>query len=142
MPTIKTTYLGDLRTEATHLQSGTVILTDAPTDNNGKGEAFSPTDLVAGALGSCMMTIMGIVARRDGIDLKGSSMEITKIMSAEPPRRIAKIAVKLNMITEAELTETDKTKLVRAAHTCPVALSLHPDIEQEIVFEWNVPIAP
>ena len=89
MPTAQTTYLGDLRTEAVHLQSGITIITDAPTDNNGKGEAFSPTDLVATALGSCMMTIMGIVARRDEIDLKGSQMEITKGMSAEPPRRAA-----------------------------------------------------
>jgi putative redox protein len=138
MPTVKTTYLGDLRTEATHLQSGTTILTDAPTDNNGKGEAFSPTDLVAAALGSCMMTIMGIVARRDEIDLKGSQMEITKAMSAEPPRKIAKIEVKLSMLTGSDISETDKAKLIRAAYTCPVALSLHPDIEQAITFEWNV----
>ena len=138
MPTAKTTYLGDLRTEAIHLQSGTAILTDAPTDNNGKGEAFSPTDLVAAALGSCMMTIMGIVARRDEIDLKGSEMEITKVMSAEPPRKIAKIEVKLSMLTGSDISETDKAKLIRAAYTCPVALSLHPDIEQAITFEWNV----
>ncbi len=140
MPTVQTTYLGDLRTEATHLQSGTVIITDAPTDNNGKGEAFSPTDLIAAALGSCMMTIMGIVARRDEIDLKGSQMEITKVMSAEPPRKIAKVEVKLSMVTGGEISEADKTKLVRAAYTCPVALSLHPDIEQAITFEWNVAV--
>ncbi|AEI50401.1 OsmC family protein [Runella slithyformis] len=138
MPTVQTTYLGDLRTQATHLQSGTTIITDAPTDNNGRGEAFSPTDLVAAALGSCMMTIMGIVARRDGIDLKGSQMEIIKGMSAEPPRRIAKVEVKLSMLTETELSDAEKAKLERAAYTCPVALSLHPDIEQAITFEWNV----
>ncbi len=140
MPTVQTVYLGDLRTQATHLQSGTTIITDAPTDNNGKGEAFSPTDLVAGALGSCMMTIMGIVARRDEIDLRGSQMEITKIMSAEPPRKIAKIAVKLSMVTATEISDTDKAKLERAAYTCPVALSLHPDIEQAVTFEWNVAV--
>lgn len=138
MPTVQTTYLGDLRTQATHLQSGTTIITDAPTDNNGRGEAFSPTDLVAAALGSCMMTIMGIVANRDGIDLKGSQMEITKGMSAEPPRKIAKVEVKLSMLTETELSDAQKAKLERAAYTCPVALSLHPDIEQAITFEWNV----
>jgi putative redox protein len=138
MPTAQTTYLGDLRTEAIHLQSGTTIITDAPTDNNGKGEAFSPTDLVATALGSCMMTIMGIVARRDEIDLKGSQMEITKGMSAEPPRKIAKVEVKLSMLTGTELSEVEKAKLERAAYTCPVALSLHPDIEQSITFEWKV----
>lgn len=138
MPTVQTTYLGELRTEAVHLQSGTTIITDAPTDNNGKGEAFSPTDLVAAALGSCMMTIMGIVARRDEIDLKGSQMEITKGMSAEPPRKIAKVEVKLSMLTGTELSEAEKAKLERAAHTCPVALSLHPDVEQAITFEWKV----
>lgn len=138
MPTVQTTYLGELRTEAVHLQSGTTIITDAPTDNNGKGEAFSPTDLVAAALGSCMMTIMGIVARRDEIDLKGSQMEITKGMSAEPPRKIAKVEVKLSMLTGKELSEAEKAKLERAAYTCPVALSLHPDIEQVIAFEWKV----
>ncbi|MCU0340361.1 MAG: OsmC family protein [Spirosomaceae bacterium] len=138
MPTAQTVYLGDLRTQATHLQSGTQILTDAPTDNHGRGEAFSPTDLVATALGSCMMTIMGIVARRDGIDLRGSSMDITKVMSAEAPRRIAKVEVKLNMLTDTELSDADRAKLERAAHTCPVALSLHPDIEQVITFEWLV----
>ena len=136
MPTIKTVYQGNLRTQATHLQSGTAILTDAPTDNNGKGEAFSPTDLVAAALGSCMMTIMGIVAQRHGIDLQNTEMEITKVMSAELPRRIARIEIGFKMHSGAVLSEDDKTKLIRAAHTCPVALSLHPDIEQAIEFIW------
>ncbi len=137
MPTAHTIYQGDLRTEATHLQSGTTILTDAPTDNNGKGEAFSPTDLVATALGSCMMTIMGMAAVRDGIELKGSEMDITKVMSADSPRRIAKIEITLNLLTDRELDENQKVKLVRAAHTCPVALSLHPDIEQVVSFVWK-----
>lgn len=138
MPTIHTKYLGALRTQATHLQSRTTIFTDAPTDNNGRGEAFSPTDLVAGALGSCMMTIMGIYAERKGINITGSTMDITKVMSAELPRKIAKIEVKLTMQTLSELSEDEKANFVSAAHTCPVALSLHPAIEQAIDFEWVV----
>lgn len=138
MPTINTEYLGDLRTQATHLQSSTQILTDAPTDNQGRGEAFSPTDLVAGALGSCMMTIMGIVASREDIDLKGSEMEITKIMSTDAPRRIARIEIKMKMLSATELTDKDRTILERAAYTCPVALSLHPAIEQVVEFSWDV----
>jgi putative redox protein len=138
MPTIKTDYLGELRTQATHLQSSTQILTDAPTDNQGRGEAFSPTDLVAAALGSCMITIMGIVARRENIDLKGSEMEITKVMAAEGPRRIARIEIQMNMLSTRQLSEIEQTKLERAAYTCPVAMSLHPDIEQAVEFTWNV----
>ncbi len=138
MPTSKIVYLGDLRTQATHLQSNETIITDAPIDNNGKGEAFSPTDLAASALGSCAMTIMGIVAKREGLDLAGSEIEITKIMSAEMPRRIAKIEVNFKMKTSEELSEDVKVKYVRAAHTCPVSLSLHPDIEQIFNFEWGV----
>ena len=138
MPTAKTIYLGDLRTQATHLQSGTQLITDAPTDNNGKGEAFSPTDLVAAAYGSCMMTIMGILARREGIELKRSAMAITKIMSAEPPRKIAKLEVALQMITEHQLTDNEIIKFERAARTCPVELSLHPDVERIVTFNWVV----
>lgn len=137
MPTSKITYLGELRTEATHLQSGTTIITDAPTDNNGKGEAFSPTDLVATALGSCAMTIMGISARNDSIDLSGSEIEITKVMSSDAPRRIVRVDVIFNMLTPEPLTEDQQAKLVRAAHTCPVAKSLHTDVEQNMVFHWN-----
>lgn len=137
MPTVKTVYLGDLRTHATHLQSGNELITDAPTDNNGRGEAFSPTDLVAAAYGSCMMTIMGIVAQREGIDLTGSDMQITKIMTAQPPRRIARLEVLLTMKTNRELSEAEITKLERAARTCPVELSLHPDVEREVSFSWE-----
>jgi putative redox protein len=136
MPTSKINYLGDLRTEATHLQSGEKIITDAPIDNNGRGEAFSPTDLVATALGNCAMTIMGIVARRDGIEITGSEVSITKVMSSDSPRRIVKIDVGFTMKTPSDLPEEDKEKLIRAAHTCPVAHSLHPDIEQNMTFEW------
>lgn len=138
MPTSKIIYLGELRTQATHLASAESIITDAPLDNNGKGEAFSPTDLTATSLGSCAMTIMGIVARRDEIDFTGSEIEITKIMTAELPRKIARIEVNFTMKTPKALSDEVKAKYVRTAHTCPVALSLHPDIEQVFNFEWVV----
>jgi putative redox protein len=136
MSTVQTSYLGQLRTEATHLQSGTHIITDAPTDNHGRGEGFSPTDLVAAALGSCMMTIMGIVAHRDGLDLSHSTIDITKVMTAELPRTIAKIVVVMTMKSATVLDKATQSKFERAAHTCPVALSLHPDIEQDVTFNW------
>jgi len=134
MATSSITYVGDLRTVCIHLQSGTQILTDAPTDNHGKGEAFSPTDLVATALGSCMVSIMGIKSKDLNVDLKDSTVSITKIMQAEP-RKIAKIEVILNM--SIETSEKNKTILERAAMTCPVLLSLHPDIEKDVVFNWK-----
>ena len=136
MPTSKIAYLGDLRTEATHLASAEKIITDAPVDNNGKGEAFSPTDLAATSLGSCAMTIMGIVARRDEIDFTGSEIKITKTMSVELPRKIVRIELDFTMKTPQELSDEVKAKYIRAAHTCPVSLSLHPDIEQVFNFEW------
>ncbi|KIO47506.1 MULTISPECIES: OsmC family protein [Porphyromonadaceae] len=134
MTTVKAKYLGDLRLECTHLQSGTTIVTDAPTDNNGKGEAFSPTDLCATSLAACAMTIMGIYAKNNGIDLSGTEIEITKTMAAEP-RRIAGIDVIFHMPARA-FSKKDKTVLERVAHTCPVHLSLHPDVKQNFVFEW------
>lgn len=136
MATSKIVYLGDLRTQATHLQSNEAIITDAPVDNNGKGEAFSPTDLAATSLGSCAMTIMGIMAKREGVDFSGSEIEVTKIMSAEAPRKIAKVIVDFKMKTPEALSEEVQAKYIRAAHTCPVSLSLHPDIEQVFNFEW------
>ena len=138
MPTSKIVYLGDLRTQATHLQSNETIITDAPVDNNGKGEAFSPTDLAATSLGSCAMTIMGIMANREGVDFSGSEIEVKKVMSAEAPRRIAKVIVDFTMKTPETLSEEVQAKYVRAAHTCPVSLSLHPDIEQVFNFKWTV----
>jgi uncharacterized OsmC-like protein len=132
--TSKITYLGDLRTSSVHLQSGTEILSDAPTDNNGKGEAFSPTDTVANALGSCMMTIMAIKSKDLNLDLVGSTIEITKVMNAEP-RRIGKIIMDIKMAVSA--TEKEQTILERAAMTCPVFLSLHPEIQKEISFSWK-----
>ncbi len=132
--TSKVTYLGDLRTTSTHLQSGTEILSDAPLDNNGKGEAFSPTDLVANALGSCMFTIMGIKARDMNVSIENSTASVTKIMQAEP-RKISAIEIVFDM----NYAPDDKTKTIleRAAMTCPVFLSLHPDIDKRITFNWR-----
>ena len=124
MATIQTLYLGDLRTEITHVQSGNRVITDAPTDNNGKGEYISPTDMVAAALGSCMLTLMGIAARRLEIDLKGTRVEIQKVMAAEP-RRIAEI--RLDFYLPGDYSDKDKKILQGAAETCPVGKSLHPE---------------
>ena len=132
--TSKVTYLGDLRTSSVHLQSGTEILSDAPTDNNGKGEAFSPTDLLANALGSCMMTIMAIKSRDLDVDLTGSTVEVTKIMQAEP-RKVAKLQLVLNMSVAVD--QKTKTILERTGMNCPVLLSLNPDIDKEITFNWK-----
>ena len=128
-------YAGHLRTEATHTASGNAIQTDAPVDNHGRGEAFSPTDLVSTALGSCMMTVMGIVAERHSWDLVGSTFAVLKHMSTEPPRRIAQIDVTFTL--PATLAPQDRIILERAAHTCPVGLSLHPEVRQNIVFEYK-----
>lgn len=134
MPTSKVTYLGDLRTSSIHLQSGSEIISDAPLDNSGKGEAFSPTDTVANGFATCMMTVMGIKAREMGVDFTGSIAEVTKIMAADP-RRISEIHVTFEMNIEAD--EKTKTILERTALTCPVHFSLHPDIKREIVFNWK-----
>lgn len=132
--TSKVTYLGDLRTSSIHVQSGNEIISDAPLDNNGKGEAFSPTDTVANALASCMMTVMGIKARDLNLDLKGSTAAVTKIMNAEP-RRIGVIEVTFDMSG----TEDQKniTILERTAMTCPVFMSLNTEIEKRITFNWK-----
>ena len=128
-------YEGQLRTIATHLQSNTVIETDAPTDNQGKGERFSPTDLVATALGSCMLTIMGIKARDMGLDLKDVKIDIQKNMKADP-RRIGGVDLTFHFPESLVLDEKQKTILKNAALTCPVAKSLHPDLEQNVEFRW------
>lgn len=134
MSTSKVTYLGDLRTSSVHLQSGNIIISDAPLDNNGKGEAFSPTDTVANSLASCMFTVMGIKARDLDVDFSGSTAEVTKIMAADP-RRISEIHVvfQMNLSADAKV----KTILERTAMTCPVYYSLHPDIKKEIIFNWK-----
>lgn len=133
MNTATARYAGQLRTEATHTASSTTILTDAPVDNHGKGEAFSPTDLVSAALGSCMMTIMGILAERLDVNLTGTTYSVTKHMAAEP-RRIRQIDVQFQL--PATLETKERTMLENAARTCPVALSLNPEIRQEVQFDY------
>ena len=132
--TSKVIYKGDLRTEATHLKSGSIIVTDAPTDNHGKGESFSPTDMVATALGSCILTIMGIKAKASGIDMEGAQVSITKIMASDP-RRIAKIIAEITM-PDNEYSSKEKKVLEAAARHCPVANSLSADLEEEITIIW------
>ena len=129
-------YKGSLRTEAKHLQSETVIETDAPIDNQGKGERFSPTDLLATSLGNCMLTVMGIKARDMNVNLDNTIVDITKIMKAEP-RRVGGIKVVVNFPASLNLDGKQKEILERAGLTCPVAKSLHPDIEQDITFNWE-----
>lgn len=131
--TSKVTYLGELRTSSIHIASNAEIISDAPLDNHGKGEAFSPTDTVANALASCMFTVMGIKARDMGVDFSGSTAEVTKIMQAEP-RRISKIIIVMNMKADAD--EKTRTIMERTAMTCPVFLSLNPDIEKNVTFNW------
>jgi putative redox protein len=134
MKTSKIVYQGNLRTESTHLQSGTTIHTDAPIDNNGKGEAFSPTDLLANSLGCCMITIMGIVAEKHALKIEGTSIEITKIMISDP-RRVGEIIVEFTM-PKNNYSDKDKTLLENAAHTCPVAKSLNAEIKQTVIFNY------
>jgi len=134
MATVKTIYLGDLRTENEHLQSGNKIITDAPIDNQGKGEAFSPTDLLATALGNCIMTIMGIKARDNGIDIKGTEIEVTKIMASDP-RRVAEVVVEFTF-PKKKYTDEEKQLVESVAGKSPVPLSLHPDLKQTIKFNW------
>lgn len=135
MTTSTVIYQGQLRTQAKHLQSGNEIITDAPTDNHGKGEAFSPTDLVATALASCMITLIGIKAEDMGADVSGTHAEITKVMQASP-RRIAEIMVHIYL--PKSLDDKARKILEAAAHTCPVGQSLHPDTKQTISFEYNI----
>lgn len=135
MITSQIKYLGGLRTEAIHLESKNIILTDAPKDNHGKGEAFSPTDLIATALGSCMISIMGIVALRDNItSIDGAKADVVKIMGSEP-RRIREIHVKI-IFPKKNYSQKEKKIFEKAAHACPVSKSLHPDLKQIIEFVW------
>lgn len=135
MATIETIYLGELRTEAKHVLSGNTLITDAPLDNQGKGEAFSPSDLLSASLGSCMFTIMGIAAQEHGIDIDGSTCSITKIMASEP-RRVSEIQIQFNF---PAINYSDKQKIIleRAAKNCPVAKSLHPDLVQNVKFNFQ-----
>jgi uncharacterized OsmC-like protein len=136
--TLKVTYLGDLRTRCEHIQSNNTFITDAPVDNQGKGEAFSPTDTVATALGSCMLTIVGIKARDLGLNVEGTTAAITKSMAADP-RRISGIKVAISF--PASYDEKNRKILERAAETCPVLYSLHPDIVLDISFHYEKTIA-
>jgi len=132
-PTITATYLGGLRTECVHVASNNKIITDAPTDNHGKGEAFSPTDLCCTALGTCAMTIMAIAAQNWGKDITGARMEITKHMASDP-RRIAKVEIAYHL--SGAYTLREQQQLENAARSCPVCLSLGPDTEQVFTFNW------
>jgi len=134
MVEISIKYLGDLRCEARHEPSGTVIMTDAPVDNEGRGESFSPTDLAATSLGTCMLTIMGIAARRQGVDLGETTVKVLKEMTAQPPRRIAKLTVVFTIPLPA--SHEKRAMLESAAKSCPVHLSLHPEVVQEMRFDW------
>ncbi|WP_288998619.1 OsmC family protein [uncultured Psychrobacter sp.] len=134
MITSKVTYQGDLRTSAIHLQSNNEIITDAPTDNQGKGEAFSPTDLLATSLASCMLTIIGIKARDINVDLAGTTAEVTKVMTADP-RRISEIHVAITF--NQQLDEKTQKIFYNTALSCPVAKSIHPDITQKVTISKN-----
>ena len=134
MSTSKITYNGGLRTTSVHLRSGNEIITDAPVDNKGKGEAFSPTDLLATSLGNCMLTIIGIAAAEHGFDIDGATVEITKIM-AESPRRVSEIVVTFQF-PENDYSDKVKAIIERSAKTCPVEYSLHPDIVRTVTFNY------
>ena len=134
METIKIIYQGNLRTQATHIASGNTIITDAPVDNNGKGEAFSPTDLLCSSLGSCMLTLMGITGNTHQINIDGTEVKITKIMVSNP-RKVGEIVVEL-FLPQNNYTDKQKTILERAALTCPVYLSLHEDVKKTVSFHY------
>ncbi len=135
MPTTETIYSGRLRTESTHLASGSILITDAPLDNYGKGEAFSPTDLLATSLGCCMLTLMGITANKNNFNIDGTRITITKIMESNP-RRVSEVHLNFDM-PEIEYTDEEKRKIYSAAVNCPVAKSLHPDINQVVHFNYK-----
>jgi putative redox protein len=135
MVEIKLTYEGDLHCHAVHGPSGTTLATDAPVDNNGRGESFSPTDLVATALASCMATVIGIVARRKEIDVTGMKVAVRKFMTTEAPRRIARLELDLEMPLAAD--HPDAKLLESAARGCPVHHSIHPDIDVVMNWKWR-----
>jgi uncharacterized OsmC-like protein len=132
--TIENKYIGNLRTSSKHLKSGNNVVTDAPKDNNGKGEAFSPTDLVSSALCSCMSTVMGICANKGNFSMPNSTAKITKIMGVDP-RKISEIMIEFTF-EKSELTDAQKNKLISIAKNCPVAKSLNPDIKQNLTFKF------
>ncbi len=132
--TITTKYLGELRTESVHIKSGNKIITDAPLDNKGKGEAFSPTDLLAASLGTCMITIMGIQANQHGLKIEGLDCKVTKVMAINP-RRVSEIIIEFNF-PKNDFSEEQKQILKDAAFSCPVAFSLHPDLKKTVTFNF------
>jgi len=134
---ISIAYEGELRCRCEHGPSGVALNTDAPVDNQGRGESFSPTDLVATALGSCMLTIMGIVARRHGYPIEGTKVRVVKEMIQEPVRRIGKLSAEFHVKNGASLSEKDRKILEQAADTCPVRKSLHPDVAIPVIFHWE-----
>lgn len=135
MNTVETIYLAGLRTEAVHVKSGVKITTDAPEDNNGKGQSFSPTDLLAGSLASCMLTIVGILSENQGFSIEGTRAETVKVMASNP-RRVIEIRITFHF-PDVKYSEIQKEKIRKAALSCPVALSLHPDINQNIIFNFT-----
>ncbi len=135
MATIQSEYLGDFRTRATHVRSGNMLITDAPIDNQGRGEAFSPSDLLSAALSSCMLTIMGIAAREHQWDIEGTTVETTKIMGIDP-RRVSRLEIEFTFPKDKSYTEKQRLILERAAKTCPVFYSLNPEMEKIISFNW------
>lgn len=134
MVPISITYDGKLRCTAVHGPSGARLITDAPKDNQGEGASFSPTDLLATAYGTCLMTIMGIVARRDGIALEGTRVDVEKHMTAAPPRRVARLAIRIT--PPATVPRERRQTLEQAARTCPVALSVGSDVAVDLAFAW------
>ena len=134
MVKIKIVYEGGLHCRATHEPSGSAIVTDAPKDNQGKGEAFSPTDLLAASFGTCMMTVMGITASRHNIDLKGTTVDVIKEMATDPVRRIGSVTVTLRMVPG--IPADKRQMLENAAYACPVHKSLHPDVKTPIQFVY------
>jgi len=135
MVEIQVAYEGQLRCRALHVQSGSVLQTDAPLDNHGRGERFSPTDLVAAGLGSCVLTIMGILAERHQINLEGAVVRVTKEMTSVPVRRIARLVV--NVRVPGAVSEENRKRLENGADACPVKRSLHPDVRVEMLWQWG-----
>lgn len=135
MTTAQVTYTGGLRTSATHTRSGSTIETDAPVDNHGKGERFSPTDLVTVALATCILTTIGIAAPTHGLDIDGALCDVTKIMASDP-RRIAEIIITMSFPQKQQYTDKQKTIIENIAHTCPVFITLHPDCKKTLSFIW------
>lgn len=135
MVKIKVTYKGNLRTEAVHVDSGAIIQTDAPKDNHGKGELFSPTDLLAASLGTCVLTLMGIMAQKLKVDLTGLRATVEKEMAKTPSRKVSRIVI--HVYCPHKLASEVTSKIEQAGVECPVHHSLHPDVQQEIIFHWG-----